>query len=339
MKIKEPVYIIGCPRSGTTLLFTILRAAKEFWSSHSESHYIWKSFVPDPRDEMFSVYLKEEDYKEGDEKIIEDEYLGRVFRTPFLREFSKYAFYNRFRKIFSPLYFLWRKIIVFARKNFGGKIRVLDKTPPNTYRIGFLSKAFPDSKFIYLTRNGITNISSLINGWRSTGRFSFKFRNFYDFNKDIKIKNYHGKVWKFTNPPGWQEYLDKNLEEVCAFQWSSAHEKSLEAFKALDKSRFIQVKYEDLVANPPKVIQEICEFLGVDYSGEVKKNCESLPVVSTDSKPDPNKWLKNKDMIANVVSYIDPIHEKLGYEATGETFESLKPSLESSNTRLANSKV
>jgi len=328
VKIKDPVYIIGCPRSGTTLLFTILRAAKEFWSSHSESHYVWSSFVPDPRDEMFSVHLQAEDYKKGDEKTIEKTYMGRVFRTSFLRELNKYAFYNRMRKFFSPLYKLWRMTFNFLRLNFGGNIRVLDKTPPNTFRVGFLAEAFPDSKFIYLTRNGITNISSLIEGWKSEGRFSFKFRNFYDYNKDINIKGYNGNVWKFTNPPGWEGYMNKSLEEVCAFQWASAHEKALEAFSKIDKSRYLEVKYEDLIANPPKVIKEVCEFLNVEYKDKVKQKSESLPVVSTDSKPDPKKWLKNKDLIASVAHYIDPIHEILGYEPATKTLNEVSKTLE-----------
>jgi hypothetical protein len=328
VKLKEPVYIIGCPRSGTTLLFTILRAAKEFWSSHSESHYVWSYFVPDPRDEMFSIYLTEKDYKNGDEKIIEKAYLGRVFRNSVFREFTKYAFYNKYRKIFFPFYKLWRMFFTFIRLNFGGKIRVLDKTPPNTFRVGFLNKAFPDAKFIYLTRDGITNTSSLIEGWKSTGRFSFKFREFYDFNKDIKIKGYNGKVWKFTNPPGWEAYLNKSLEEVCAFQWASAHEKAQEALKQMDSSRYITVKYEELIANPSKIIKEICDFLGVEYNDAIKKQCESLPVVSTDSKPNPKKWLKNKDLIANVTHLLDPMQKTLNYPTATETLAELDPQLE-----------
>ena len=328
MKIKDPVYIIGCPRSGTTLLFTILSAAKEFWTSHSESHYVWSYFVPDPRDEMFSVYLTDKDYKEGDDEIIEKAYLGRVFRNSFFRDFAKYAFYNRLRKLFIPFYQLWRMLFTALRLSFGGHIRVLDKTPPNTFRVGFLAKAFPSAKFIYLTRNGITNTSSLIEGWKSTGRFNFKFREFHDFNKDIKIKGYNGNVWKFTNPPGWEGYMNKSLEEVCAFQWVAAHEKSIEAFEKMDNSRFLQVKYEDLIANPPKAIQEICKFLEIDYSPAIKQQSESLPVVSTDSKPDPKKWLKNKDLIEHVASVLDPMHEKLGYELASKTIADLNKSLE-----------
>ena len=43
--------------------------------------------------------------------------------------------------------------------------RIVDKTPPNIFRIDFLAKLYPDAKFIYLTRDGNDNINSLISAW------------------------------------------------------------------------------------------------------------------------------------------------------------------------------
>jgi hypothetical protein len=39
--IKEPVFIVGAPRSGTSLLFHILRTSQPFWSLPSEGQHIW----------------------------------------------------------------------------------------------------------------------------------------------------------------------------------------------------------------------------------------------------------------------------------------------------------
>jgi len=313
MKVKNPVFIIGCPRSGTTLLFTILRSSPELWSSPDESHYVWEKFLSDKRDPMFSMYLSAEDYTPDDKKYLENKYAEYTHKNDFMRKITKYAFFNRFKTLVSPLFWLWRNSLAFARSLSGADYRVIDKTPPNTYRVDYLAQAFPDSKFIYLTRDGATNISSLIEGWKSDGRFSFSFRKFYDYNKKINIKGYNGKVWKFTNPPGWEDYLDKPLEEVCAFQWLSAHKYSQEAFKKMPSSRWMPVKYEDLVANPEKVVREICMFLDLKYQGAIEKNCQSLPVVSTSSKPDPNKWLKNKALIENIAEKIDEMQVQLGY--------------------------
>lgn len=313
MKINKPVYIIGCPRSGTTLLFTILRASKEFWSHFTESHYVWEKFLKDKRDPMFSMYLTENDVGPDERKYLENKYSGTVYHSKFVADLSQKLFFNRFKDLLDPFYKIWSAIIAFGKSLSDKEYRILDKTPPNTYRVGYLAETFPDAKFIYLTRDGATNISSLIEGWKSSGRFSFKFRKFYDYNKNIAIKGYNGKVWKFTNPPGWENYLNKSLEEVCAFQWSSAHKYTQEALEKIDPSRYLQVKYEDLIANPPKVIKEICKFLEIEYDQELQSVSENLPVVSTSTKPDPNKWLKNKELICNVADIIDPMQTKLGY--------------------------
>ena len=313
MKITKPVYIIGCPRSGTTLLFTILRASKELWSHFTESHYVWEKFLTDKRDPMFSMYLTENDYKESDREYLERKYNRTVYHSRLVSDISQKLFFNRFKDQLDPAYQIWSDFIELGKSFSEKDYRFLDKTPPNTYRVGYLGKAFPDAKFIYLTRDGATNISSLIEGWKSSGRFSFKFRNFYDYNSQINIKGYDGKVWKFTNPPGWEEYLNKSLEEVCAFQWLSAHQYAQEAFDRMNSDRCLQVKYEDLIANPTKASKAICDFIEIDYMGEVQEQSENLPVVSTSTKPDPNKWLKNKEQILNIADMIEDMQIKLGY--------------------------
>jgi hypothetical protein len=82
------------------------------------------------------------------------------------------------------------------------------------------------------------------------------------------------------------------------------------------------VKYEDLVTNPEKVVREICMFLDLQYQGAIEKNCLSLPVVSTSSKPDPNKWLKNKALIENIAEKIDEMQVQLGYPSLLSTASS-----------------
>ncbi len=313
MKITDPVYIIGCPRSGTTLLYTILKASKELWSSPDEAHFVWEKFLTDKRDPMFSMYLTAADYKPEDREYLENKYAERVYHSEWVSKFFKHGFFNRFQNYLSPLFFIAKKLVALGKSFSDKSYRIIDKTPPNTYRVDYLAKAFPDAKFVYITRDGATNISSLIEGWRSNARFNFKFRKFHSYNSQIKIPGYNGGVWKFTNPPGWESYMDKPLEEVCAFQWLSAHKYSQEAFLKMDSKRWMQVKYEDLIANPEKVIREISMFINIQYTDKVKELAENLPVVSTSSKPDPSKWLKNKELILNIASQIDEAQKQLGY--------------------------
>jgi hypothetical protein len=319
MKIINPVFIIGCPRSGTTLLFTILHSSKELWSSYKESHYVWEKFLPDKRDPMFSVYLDEKDYTEGDRKYIENKYHEHTYNSALFAKSIQFVFFNKFKTLLKPFFMLFLKLTKFCKSLFLKEYRIIDKTPPNTYRISYLKKVFPDAKFIYITRDGMSNISSLIEGWRSNKRFNFGFRKFHSYNSRIHIKGYEGKVWKFTNPPGWESYLDKSLEEVCAFQWLSAHKYSLESFAQMSPDDYLQIKYEDLIAGPQAVIQKICKFINIDYTGKLKEYAEHPPVVSTSSKPDPNKWKKNQELIEHIKPIIEEMQTKLTYSPTKET--------------------
>lgn len=315
MRIKDPVFIIGCPRSGTSLLFAILRNSDKLWSSYRESHYLWEKFLPDKRDPIFSMYLDENDFKAEDKKYLESQFHKYTYNSEFIADILRYIFLsNTLQAYMRPIFSKVSNLTTWIKSLFLKDYRVIDKTPPNTYRVSYIAKAFPDAKFIYITREGKTNISSLMEGWLADRRFNFKFRSFYEYNKRLNIKGYPGKVWKFTNPPGWEEYLNRPLEEVCAFQWLSAHKYAMQSFNKLDSSRWVQVKYEDLIANPQKIIRELCMFIDVPYEGKLESSSEALPVVSTDSKPDSEKWKKNADRLANIEGMIAETQEKLGYQ-------------------------
>ncbi len=319
MKVVNPVFIIGCPRSGTTLLFTILSSSPELWSTYKESHYIWEKFLPDKRDPMFSMYLTEADFNIGDREYLEAKYHGRTYNSAALARVVDLTFLNKIRQFTQPFFKPFCNLVAGFKSLFLSEYRVLDKTPPNTYRVAYLKAAFPDAKFIYITRDGKTNVSSLIEGWRSKNneRFSFSFRKFYDYNSRLRVRDYDGGVWKFTNPPGWEQFLDKEvgLEEICAYQWSSAHKCALEGFSKMSHDDYMQIKYEDLVKKTAELIKQICEFIDIDYTGELKAMAEKPPVVSTKSQPDPNKWLKNQELIKSIMPHISAMQERLGYEA------------------------
>ncbi len=318
VKVVNPVFIIGCPRSGTTLLFTILSSSPELWSTYKESHYVWEKFLTDKRDPMFSMYLTEADFKAGDREYIEAKYHGRTFNSALFARAVDLVFLNKIRGVTRVFFKPFLALVAWAKSLFLKTYRVLDKTPPNTYRVAYLKAAFPDAKFIYITRDGKTNVSSLIEGWRSktNQRFNFAFRKFYDYNSRLNIKDYDGGVWKFTNPPNWEQFLDKetSLEEICAYQWSSAHKYALEAFNKMNSSDYMMVKYEDLVKSTPAMIEKICKFINVPYSGTLREMAEKPPVVSTKSKPDPNKWLKNQELIQKIMPHISDMQKQLGYE-------------------------
>ena len=125
--LDRPVFIIGAPRSGTSLLYAILRQSSRFKHWPGESHEIWEAdFHPALRG-WESNALSAED--------LTDDAAARIRRS---------------------------FLLVTGRKH-----RLIDKTPRNALRIPFVEALFPDAHYIYLQRDGRENVNSLINAWRT----------------------------------------------------------------------------------------------------------------------------------------------------------------------------
>jgi len=317
MRVKKPIFIISCPRSGSSLLFKVLSESKELWSSYRESHYFWKSFLSEPRDPIFSMSLNASDFKEKDREYLENLYHLNTFNDEFSGELTRILF---FREKLKPLFNSYLSLNKLIKKHLINlkDYRIIDKTPPNVFRVPFIDKLFPDAKYIFLTRDAKTNISSLIDAWLSEGNlFSFKFREFYEYNSRLNIEGYSGKVWKFLNPPNWEEYLSgKSIEEVCAFHWLTANEYALDAFSEMASEKYLHVRYEDILANRVNSIKDICDFCEIGFSTGIQRMINIDPQVSVVSAPRLDKWLKNKDKIDRISQHINSLQERLGYPSS-----------------------
>ena len=307
MKIEKPLIIIGAPRSGTTLLFSILSSHPDVWSRYRESEAIFEKYF----------HPANVGWSRGNE-------LGSEDATPEIVEQLLRAFYRGplnyqvfFPNAYSRIYVnrLWEKvtqaisetlIFPFIRPD---PIRMVEKTPKNSLRIPFLNVVFPDAFFIFLTREPRANISSLIEGWREEGRFET-----YHVPGGVELEGYEGSMWKFLLPPGWEEYArSARLEEVCAFQYRVANEKAQQALEHLPVSRQMTLKYEDLIARPEEEVRLICDVVGLGYEGGLKRMAEEMPPVNIVDYPDAEKWRRNEAEVMSVVGTVQDIAERLGY--------------------------
>ncbi len=123
----RPVFVIGCPRSGTSVLFSLLRANPALASIGQEGHVLWESFHH-PREHGW----RSNALGPGDVRSFERRYLA------------------------------WA-IGVLARPRGG---RFLDKTPRNSLRLPYLDALFPDARYVFVQRDGRATVSSLVVAWR-----------------------------------------------------------------------------------------------------------------------------------------------------------------------------
>lgn len=140
---ENPFFILGCVRSGTTLLRNILRTHPDLLSPEETHIYRWgEPYGTDPFYNRMIRNLSLKEHRKID-NISEDE-----FRSMLDNSFSKKELTLKYMKLFSE------------RKNMEGK-RWFDKTPQNVYGLSLLSEDFPESKFVHLIRNPLNIVTSL----------------------------------------------------------------------------------------------------------------------------------------------------------------------------------
>ncbi|NES78856.1 MULTISPECIES: sulfotransferase [Okeania] len=147
-KLKLPLFLFGCPRSGTTYLQSLLTAHPEIISLPETKffHYL----LPDNEPKRRILGMASRRLRPKLETLFKNEinrpdllkYLPK--NTLFIRQYTR-----RFLKIMNLL----------AEEE--GKSIWLEKTPEHIRHIDYIEKNVPIAKFIHIQRNGIDVVASL----------------------------------------------------------------------------------------------------------------------------------------------------------------------------------
>jgi len=336
--IRKPVFIIGCPRSGTTLLYNVLSEVSSLWSLGTESKGIIERYHHPRAKGWESGALTA-----GDLTPVSREYILAAFQAAaapgtFWRRVNGVRGWLRGNRLWRALKRRGRSRQVGAsagaavpqrgmqllsslvrlrnrlRPPGDGPIRLLEKTPENCLRLPFLLALFPDAQIIYLTRGGPGNVNSLMEGWRQPHLFPG-----YQVPEPIRIPGDERGRWAFTLIPGWRALTERPLAEVCAWQWIRCNEAVLDhRERTAGRVPYLTVRYEDLVADPAGVLRRIAGFIGVDFDRELRRFADELPRINVVSGPGREKWRRqNPDAIRRVLPLMRPTMERLGYEEPG----------------------
>lgn len=315
--IVKPVLIVGAPRSGTSMLQQVLRNHPDFWSLPSESDIIWDQFCHPAMHDWSSEALDESNLNSTDRQRIIELFEGYMRPAAFWRPFEKANLIWGFRRvpvIRKLMRLMFARALPFITRNSekNSERRLLEKTASNCFRLGYVTDVFPDAKIIYPVRDGRNNVNSLINAWRDPTRFFT-----YDVPQELHIPDCAHQRWKFVLPPGWRDYVDRPLADVCAFQWRSCHEFMLsETSKEKYRGRVLRFKLEEFAANPDRQLRILADFLELPYEDYFKSVAANLPIVnSADNDVSIDKWRgPNRELIEQVMSTITPVMRRLGYE-------------------------
>ncbi|HVT77019.1 MAG TPA: sulfotransferase [Acidimicrobiales bacterium] len=270
--LDRPVFIIAMPRSGSTLLFDVLRAHEGVRAWDNEAYAPWAAVDPTvgsgPRGDAFDPEALDGDAWRRAEWSLHEGVMGT-------------GWFERRGRV---------------------RYRLLEKTPPNVLRVAALDKMFPDALFIYLTRDAPPSIASMLEG-RDRG---------------LAVREWprkHGHEWHFLMAPGWLGHLDDSPAEQFAWQWRVGNQTAVDDLARIAGSRWCRIKYEDFIADAPRMVEDLLTFCYLDPSPAVTKAARELAVTPVSlSAPSDDKWQTRAKEITPALAPLKHLRKTLGYK-------------------------
>lgn len=245
MENKSPIIIVGAGRTGSTIFYRML-------SEHP--HLAWLpericARFPD-RLELSRLFMKGLDYP----------LVGELLRRG-VQPGESYPFWEHHCKGFSAPY---RDLVAadvtdktkkhvprtMARILTEKRNRLLLKIT-GWPRISFLSEIFEDARFIHVMRDGRAVANSMLNV-------------------------YFWRGWKGPQNWGWGELLPDQKKEwnedgqsfvaLAAIQWKILMDAMEKAKKTVSSEKFLEIRYEDLCADPLGQFQKVTQFCELEWT-------------------------------------------------------------------------
>jgi hypothetical protein len=227
--VNPYVFIVGCPRSGTTLLKRLVDAHPEIAITR-ETHWITqllKERDGASRDAPFTAELAS--------RLIEHKRFIRL-RGDLERMGVDQAGLDRLLSLEEPVTYAQLMTAVYDLYAEGsGKRLVGDKTPRYVRHIATLHDLWPSAKFVHLIRDGRDVCTSVMN-WDKADRAVMRRST-------------------------WESYPI----ETTAVWWEQLVRLGREDGVLLGPDLYHEVRYEALVDEPAEECESLCRFLEIPY--------------------------------------------------------------------------
>lgn len=247
------------PRSGTTVIFELLATHPElgWFSNYFDSMPAWPQIAVLSRCCRLSPAFRKavrtsdetsawwERYRIGPAEAyrVWEHLCGEKFRYEYLRDLkatpeersrTRHAVHDVLR---------WQGKQRYAAKITG---------PP---RIGFLSSVFPDAYFVHIVRDPRAVVNSLlkVGFWRQMG-------------------GWDRPVWREGFPEPYRERwesLDRSPLALAVLQWRAVVEAVEREKASLPPHQFVELRYEDFLAQPRERLTAMCRSVGLDPAEQI----------------------------------------------------------------------
>lgn len=281
--LDRPILVIGCNRSGTTLIFNNLAEHPRTWSLYEESQHVFYRHYPI--------------HPDAGDRLVEPP--PPEIAASITRAFYREAHNKEFFKDLPGLRVIPRKAIQRPMNRLYKRppLRLVEKTPANSLRIPFLVTLFPDARIVFLIRRPEDTISSLMEGWKN---WSGNGSGPWTFTR-----------WHYVVPPGWRAWTGRPLAEICAFQWVESTRTALQDLERHCPGRYLLVRYEDMIAEPVGTfagIRRYCELAESPYFDRLAAATGRRVFTHGGSQPRREKW---RDLHGEEIERVRPMFDDL----------------------------
>ena len=291
----KPVFIIGCPRSGTTITLDLLSVHEGFaWVSNLLNEAPTKP-------ELASFNRIFDDSVRGRSLLLQRR---QVKTLPAPVEPWKFwcTYLQRFRwkpggpvlprrqneKDISSDEVTTLRFVMDAICRYQQKDRLLSKYT-DFPRIKYLTQAFPDAIFLHMVRDGRAVAYS-----------------YYEQIKGGSWRTWEEHEWWVRGwPDRWRyEWLEKYNSPLAflAYQWKFFVNEIWKDAQCLPSSQFVEIQYRDLVKSPKIVLAKIFEICGLGASPRAEWYADQLSLTDMNVKWRQALTAQEKIMLDQIIS-------------------------------------
>lgn len=249
-RIDRPIFIVGPHRSGTTVFYQLLAA-------HPDVGYpnFWNRRYPRaPRLAHWLTRITGRDEPREAQQLWDYHWPGEDDVMD-----AEDATSEAIR---------WYRDRVARILTLRGATRFVAKYPRLSFRLDWLDRVFPGALFVHVVRDWRAVVSS------TTAR--------------KRKREKRGGGWFGVRVPGWKDMRDLPHEVAAGKQYRLATEAIESSSKRLPE-RVFRVQYAELCENPARVLQDLFDPLGLDWSDAF---AASVPAKLNDAN---HKWREQLD--------------------------------------------
>jgi hypothetical protein len=240
-KVRQPVFVLGAPHSGTGLVGRGLKRSTGFHVTMGQPSVL----------HVVHAFARRPSISRG-----RGEAAAAVLRDAFAQAWQVSA---RGCQSCSPACRLAGGVDAagpcIAERTIA---RYGDATPDLLYCAGGLVDAFPDARFVQVIRDGRDVVAGMLADSDTLAWFRPSFANL-----DTEFPNPFLGVENETDRAGWTEL---SLAGKCAMRWRSAVRVSARLRSTLSAEQLTTIRYEELVTKPDTAATMVSEFVGARVS-------------------------------------------------------------------------